>query len=38
MTRALQDLPNGATHLEMRIAKPKPKDAAFVAQVSSKKM
>jgi uncharacterized protein YndB with AHSA1/START domain len=30
MTRALQDGPNGTTHLEMRVAKPKPKDKAFV--------
>jgi uncharacterized protein YndB with AHSA1/START domain len=30
MTRALRDGPNGTTHLEMRIAKPKPKDKAFV--------
>jgi hypothetical protein len=31
MTRSLQDGPNGSTHLEMRVAKPKPKDKAFVA-------
>jgi hypothetical protein len=30
MTRALRDGPNGTTHLEMRVAKPKPKDKAFV--------
>ena len=36
MTRALQDLPNGATHLEMRIAKPKPKDMAFFDQIAPK--
>jgi Protein of unknown function (DUF2652)/Polyketide cyclase / dehydrase and lipid transport len=36
MTRALQEQPNGATHLEMRVAKPKPKDMAFVDQVGAK--
>ena len=36
MTRALQDRPNGVTHLEMRVAKPKPKDKAFVDQVGAK--
>jgi Protein of unknown function (DUF2652)/Polyketide cyclase / dehydrase and lipid transport len=36
MTRALQDLPNGATHLEMRIAKPKPKDRVFFDQIATK--
>ncbi|HLN08824.1 MAG TPA: hypothetical protein VK281_07690 [Xanthobacteraceae bacterium] len=36
MTRALQDRPNGATHLEMRIAKPKPKDQPFVDQIGAK--
>ena len=30
MTRALLDGPNGTTHLELRVAKPKPKDKAFV--------
>jgi uncharacterized protein YndB with AHSA1/START domain len=30
MTRALLDGPNGTTRLELRIAKPKPKDTAFV--------
>jgi len=30
MTRALLDGPNGTTHFELRIAKPKPKDKAFV--------
>ena len=30
MTRALKDGPNGITRLEMRVAKPKPKDEAFV--------
>ncbi len=36
MTRALKDLPNGVTRLEMRVAKPKPKDAAFVDQIGAK--
>jgi hypothetical protein len=36
MTRAVTDLPNGATHLEMRIAKPKPKDRAFFDQIAAK--
>jgi hypothetical protein len=36
MTRALQDLPNGATHLEMRIAKPKPKDRVIFDQIATK--
>ena len=36
MTRAVKDLPNGATHLEMRIAKPKPKDRAFFDQIAAK--
>ena len=36
MTRAVQDRPNGTTHLEMRIAKPKPKDTAFVDQAAAK--
>ncbi len=36
MTRALQDLPTGATHLEMRIAKPKPKDRVFFDQIATK--
>ncbi len=30
MTRALLDGPEGTTHLEMRVAKPKSKDKAFV--------
>jgi uncharacterized protein YndB with AHSA1/START domain len=30
MTRALLDGPNGTTHLEVRVMKPKPKDKAFV--------
>jgi hypothetical protein len=29
MTRALLEGPNGATHLELRVAKPKPKDKEF---------
>ena len=32
MTRAVQERPNGTTRLEMRLAKPKPKDVAFVDQ------
>jgi hypothetical protein len=36
MTRALQERPDGATHLEMRIAKPKAKDKAFLDQVAPK--
>ena len=32
MTRALEDRPGGVTHLEMRVAKPKPKDKEFVDQ------
>ena len=36
MTRVVQERPNGTTHLEMRIAKPKPKDMAFVAQIAPK--
>ena len=32
MTRAVQEQANGATRLEMRLAKPKPKDMAFVDQ------
>jgi hypothetical protein len=36
MTRAVTDLPNGAAHLEMRIAKPKPKDRAFFDQIAAK--
>ena len=36
MTRAMRDRPNGTTRLEMRIAKPKPKDAAFVDQIAPK--
>ena len=36
MTRALMDGPNGTTHLELRIAKPKPKDKAFVDGAAAK--
>jgi hypothetical protein len=36
MTRAVQEQPNGMTRLEMRIAKPKPKDQAFVDQIAPK--
>jgi len=36
MTRALQDLPNGATRLEMRIASPKPRERAVFDQIATK--
>jgi len=36
MTRAVLERPNGTTHLEMRFAKPKPKDIAFVDQIAPK--
>ena len=36
MTRALEERPNGTTHLEMRIAKPRAKDKAFLDQVAPK--
>jgi uncharacterized protein YndB with AHSA1/START domain len=36
MTRSLEERPNGTTHLEMRIAKPKAKDKAFLDQVAPK--
>jgi uncharacterized protein DUF2652/polyketide cyclase/dehydrase/lipid transport protein len=36
MTRAVQERPNGMTHLEMRIAKPKAKDKGFLDQVAPK--
>jgi uncharacterized protein YndB with AHSA1/START domain len=36
MTRTVQERPNGTTHLEMRIAKPKAKDQAFLDQVAPK--
>ncbi len=35
-THALQDRPDGVTHLEIRVAKPKPKDQPFVDQVGAK--
>jgi hypothetical protein len=36
MTRALTDLPNGETHLEMRVAKPKAKDKAVFDPIAAK--
>jgi hypothetical protein len=36
MTHAFQDRTNGATHITMRVAKPKPKDNAFVDQAGAK--
>ena len=36
MTRAVEEALNGATHLEMRVAKPKPKDKAFLDQAGAK--
>ena len=36
MTRAVQERSNGTTHLEMRIAKPKAKDKAFLDQIAPK--
>ena len=36
MTRALEEGPNGATHVEFRVAKPKLKDKAFLDQVAPK--
>ena len=36
LTHAFQDRPNGATHIEMRVGKPKPKDKAFVDQAGAK--
>jgi Protein of unknown function (DUF2652) len=36
MTRALLDGSNGMTHLELRIAKPKPKDKEFVDHAAAK--
>jgi Protein of unknown function (DUF2652) len=36
LTRALLEGPNGTTHLEFRIAKPKPKDKAFVDGAAAK--
>jgi hypothetical protein len=36
LTHAFQDRTNGTTHIEMRVAKPKPKDQAFVDQAVAK--
>ena len=36
LTHAFQDGKNGATHIEMRVAKPRPKDKAFVDQAAAK--
>src|SRR5258705_178907 len=36
MTHAMQDRLNGITRIEMRVAKPKPKDKAFVDQAGAK--
>jgi uncharacterized protein YndB with AHSA1/START domain len=36
LTHAFQDQTNGATHIEMRVAKPKPKDQAFVDQAGAR--
>ncbi|HXZ18268.1 MAG TPA: DUF2652 domain-containing protein [Roseiarcus sp.] len=36
LTRALLDGPNGTTRLELRVAKPKPKDKAFVEGAAAK--
>jgi class 3 adenylate cyclase len=36
MTRALRDGPAGITRLEMRVAKPRPKDKDFVDRITSK--
>ena len=36
MTRALSDNPDGTTHLEFRVARPKPKDKAFVEGAAGK--
>ena len=36
MTHAFEDRTNGATHIEMRVGKPKPKDKAFVDQAGAK--
>ena len=35
-TYAMEDRPNGTTHLEIRVGKPKPKDKTFVDQVGAK--
>jgi uncharacterized protein YndB with AHSA1/START domain len=36
MTHAMQDRSNGVTRIQMRVAKPKPKDKAFVDQAAAK--
>jgi uncharacterized protein YndB with AHSA1/START domain len=36
MTRALEDRPNGETRLEMRVARPRPKDKDFVDRIGAK--
>jgi hypothetical protein len=36
LTHTFQDRINGVTHIEMRVAKPKPKDEAFVGQAAAK--
>ena len=36
MTRALLEGPNGTTHFELRVVKPKPKDKAFVEGAAAK--
>ena len=36
MTRVFEDRPDGTTHLEMRVAKPKPKDKEFVDRSGAK--
>src|SRR3954471_18156873 len=36
LTHAFQDRKKGATHIEMRVAEPKPKDKAFVDQAAAK--
>ena len=36
MTHAMQDRSNGVTRIQMRVAKPKPKDKAFVDQAGAK--
>lgn len=35
MTRAIEERPDGTTHLEMRVAKPKPKDKDFVDKAAA---
>jgi uncharacterized protein YndB with AHSA1/START domain len=36
LTHAFQDRINGVTHIEMRVARPKPRDEAFVDQAAAK--